>query len=156
MFSRIVIFRYLVGFLFLILSLTQHKYVLAEIEFLSISETAVIMYDAPSLKSEKLYIASQYLPIEAVVNVAGWTKVRDSSGGLAWVERSTLSGKRYIIVTKPLADVYQNPDSNSALIFQAQENVVMEWLGTENTGWVNVRHRDGQVGYIKIDQVWGL
>jgi hypothetical protein len=23
------------------------------------------------------------------------------------------------------------------------------------TGWVKVRHSDGQVGYVKVNQVWG-
>jgi uncharacterized protein YgiM (DUF1202 family) len=31
----------------------------------------------------------------------------------------------------------------------------LEWLETSVNGWVKVRHRDGQTGYVKITQVWG-
>lgn len=129
--------------------------VAAEAEFLSIAESAVTMYDAPSLNAEKLYVASMHLPLEVVVKVEGWVKVRDSSGALAWVERKFLSEKRYVIVTAPLASIYQSADTRSPLLFQAQRNVVMEWLNTDATGWVKVRYRDGRIGFIQSEQVWG-
>lgn len=131
------------------------SYAAAEMEFFSIAENAAVMYDAPSLRADKLYVASLYLPVEIVVNVDGWAKVRDSSGSLAWVEKKALSQQRYVIVTVPLADIYQAADMSSELVFQAEENIVMEWLDSDVTGWVKVRHLDGQMGYVKVNQVWG-
>ena len=66
----------------LVIVLSFSSYANAEIEYYSIAENAVVMYDAPSLKADKLFVASRYLPVEAVVNVEGWVKVRDSSGSL--------------------------------------------------------------------------
>jgi len=140
----------------LVVTLLNPERAAAKIEFLSIAKAAVVMYDAPSLKAEKLYVAGRYLPVEAVVNVEGWIKVRDSSGGLAWVRKDGLSRKRYVIVTKPTVDVYQRTSVSSSLVFQASENVVLEWIRATGTGWVMVRHQDGLTGYIRIDQVWGL
>lgn len=131
------------------------SYAAAEMEFFSIAENAAVMYDAPSLRADKLYVASLYLPVEIVVNVDGWAKVRDSSGSLAWVEKKALSQQRYVIVTVPLADIYQAADMSSELVFQAEENIVMEWLDSDVMGWVKVRHLDGQMGYVKVNQVWG-
>ena len=113
------------------------------------------MYDAPSLKADKLYVASRNLPVEAVVKVEGWVKVRDSGGSLAWVEEKALSQKRYVIVTAPQAEAYQAVNTSSVLVFQAQQNVVMEQLEPAVNGWVKVRHRDGQIGYVRTQQVWG-
>lgn len=127
----------------------------AALEFFSIKDNAVIMYDAPSLKADKLYVASRNLPVEAVVKVEGWVKVRDSGGTLAWVEEKELSDKRYVIVTAPQAEAYQAANVNSPLVFQAQQNVVMELLEVGANGWVKVRHRDGQIGYTRTTQVWG-
>ncbi|MEO7560906.1 MAG: SH3 domain-containing protein [Nitrosospira sp.] len=128
---------------------------IAAFEFFSIADNATIMYDAPSLKADKLYVASRHLPVEAVVKVEGWVKVRDSGGGLAWVEEKALSEKRYVIVTAPQAEVYQAANASSVLVFQVQQNVVMEQLEPAVTGWVKVRHRDGQIGYVRTQQVWG-
>jgi SH3-like domain-containing protein len=136
-----------------VLSCPAHA--IAAFEFFSIADNATIMYDAPSLKADKLYVASRHLPVEAVVKVEGWVKVRDSGGSLAWVEDKALSEKRYVIVVAPQAEVYQAANANSGLIFQAQQNVVMEQLEPAANGWVKVRHRDGKIGYIRTQQVWG-
>lgn len=127
----------------------------AAFEFFSITDNAVIMYDAPSLKADKLYVASRHLPVEAIVKVEGWVKVRDSGGTLAWVEEKALSEKRYVIVTAPQAEAYQAANAGSTLVFRAQQNVVMEQLEPAVDGWVKVRHRDGQTGYVRTQQVWG-
>ena len=142
--------------LVLLLLLALNSRTFAGIEFLSIADQAAVMYNAPSVKAEKLYVASRYLPVEAVVNVEGWVKVLDSTGRLAWVEKKVLSNKRYVIVTVPQADVYQAASINSDLVFQAQESVVLEWLDMNNEGWVRIRHRDGQIGYVRVSQVWGI
>lgn len=132
-----------------------HGHALAAMEFFSIADSATIMYDAPSLKAGKVFVASRYLPVEVIVKVEGWVKVRDSGGGLAWVEEKALSSMRYVIVTATQAGAYQSTDTGSTLIFEALQNVVMEWLEPAMNGWVKVRHRDGQVGYVRTHQVWG-
>lgn len=139
----------------LVLLLGPHGQAIAALEYLSMADNAVIMYNAPSLKADKLFVASRHLPVEAIVKVEGWVKVRDSSGSLAWVEQKAVSDKRFVIVIELQADVYQEADANSTLVFQAQKNVILEWLESSINGWIKVRHRDGQSGYVKITQVWG-
>ena len=155
MFLSVVAKRHLMMLLLLIVLSMYYGRATAGIEFLSIADDAVIMYDAPSLKAEKLFVVSRHLPVEAVVNTAYWVKVLDHSGSMAWVEKKALSQQRYVIVTVPLADIYQDANKNASLVFQAQEQVVLEWIETTDTGWVKVRHRDGQTGYISVTQVWG-
>ncbi len=140
--------------LFVLMSLSGAA--VAAMDFFSLSGNAVVMYDAPSKQATKLYVASLHLPVEAVVDVDGWVKVRDHSGGLAWVEKSVLSSKRYVIVTVELADVYQSAALNANVVYQLEKNVVIELLGITEAGWAKVRHRDGQTGYIKVNQVWGV
>ena len=139
----------------LLMLLVFPVHAVAALEFFSINDNGVIMYDAPSLKAAKLYVASRDLPVEAVVKVEGWVKVRDSEGTLAWVEERGLSDKRHVIVTAPVAEVYEAPHPNSALLFQVQQGVIMEWLEPAGAGWVGVRHPDGQNGYVRTTQVWG-
>ena len=146
-------YRARAALLVLLLSLNTHAG--AALEYLSLADNAVIMYNAPSIKADKLYVASRYLPVEAVVRVEGWIKVRDSSGTLSWVEQKAISGKRFVVVIEQQAQVYQAADINSTLLFWAQKDVVFEWLENSSSGWVKVRHRDGQSGYVKTTQIWG-
>jgi SH3-like domain-containing protein len=125
-------------------------------EFRSIAETGTVLYDAPSLKSKKLFVATRLYPVEIVVNIDNWVKVRDQAGDLAWVEKKALSERRTVIVTAQLADVRQAASEQSSLVFQAQQGVALEVAELSTSGWVKVRHVDGQTGYMRIGDVWGL
>lgn len=123
-------------------------------DYRSVAEIAVVLYDAPSAKSKKLYVVSQGYPFEIVVVVEGWSKVRDASGDLTWIESKHLADKRTVLVKAPLAQVREAADDNSPVVFQAQQNVLLDLLDVAG-GWLRVRHRDGQAGFIRITQVWG-
>ena len=125
-------------------------------EFRSIGENATPMYDAPSVKANKLFVASRFYPVEVIVQVDNWTKVRDVAGDLAWVEKKTLSDARTVVVTAPLAEVRLKPDDGAPLVFQARRGVALEIVELGVGPWVKVRHSDGQTGFVRANQVWGL
>jgi len=125
-------------------------------DFRSIADSAAVLYDAPSAKARKLYILGRNYPVEVVVSVEGWTKIRDAGGELAWVENKNLSEHRSVMVKAGLADVRQAADDKSPLVFQAEQNVLLDLVDLTGTGWARVTHRDGQSGYIKLNLVWGV
>jgi len=124
-------------------------------DYVSVADNAVILYDAPSLKAKKIFLVNRYLPLEQVVNLNSWVKVRDMSGTLAWIEKKTLSTQRYVVVTVALAPIQQQPDERSTVLVQATQQVALEWLGNTGTGWVKVRQLKGVTGYIRTSKVWG-
>jgi SH3-like domain-containing protein len=124
-------------------------------DFKSVANNAAILFDAPSAKAKKLYIVSRGYPLEITVQLEGWTKVRDANGTFSWIETRELAERRTVIVKPPIAPVRQNADDAAALVFEAQQNVVLEVVGAEPAGWLQVRHEDGTTGYIKAAQVWG-
>ena len=117
---------------------------------------AAPLYDAPSAKSKPLFVALAGTPVEIVVSLEGWSKVRDSRGDLAWIERKQLAEKRNVIVRLDRAQVRAAAEDKAALVFEAERDVVLELLEAIPGGWVRVRHRDGQSGFLKATQVWGL
>jgi SH3-like domain-containing protein len=123
-------------------------------DFISVAEPA-ILYDANSLKARKLFVATRYLPLEQVVVLDNWVKVRDNAGRLFWIEKRQVSSKRYVMVTVPSADVRRSPDERAELVFKAKQQLGLEWLGNSGNGWVKVRHADGSMGYLKASDVWG-
>ncbi len=125
-------------------------------DFRSLSEPAV-MYDAPSQKAKPLFVIARYTPVEVVVALEGWIKVRDAGGGMAWIEKRLLNDQRTLQVTAPRAQVRTAPEPNAALVFEAEKDVVLELVEPlPLAGWAKVRHRDGQTGYVRVTQVWGL
>jgi SH3-like domain-containing protein len=123
-------------------------------EFKSVSESAAILYDAPSAKAKKLFVVGQGYPFEVVVVVEGWSKVRDAAGELTWIESRLLAERRTVLVKAPLAQVREAADDGAPVVFQAQQNVLLDLLEVAG-GWLRVRHRDGQAGYVRATQVWG-
>jgi SH3-like domain-containing protein len=127
------------------------------------TEAPTLLYDAPSTKSRPLFVYGRDVPMEVLVSVEGWTKVRDVGGAIGWIASKGLSDKRMLQVRVPVAEIRANPDDTAAIVFRAEQNVLVELAepansaaNTASPGWVKVRHRDGQVGFVRVPQVYGL
>ena len=128
----------------------------AAVEFRSLGAAPAVLYDAPSAKADRLFVASRYYPFEILVKLDQWTKVRDVNGEVAWVENKALGDRQTVMVTVPLADVRAAPNAQAPLVFEAYKQVLLEVQEAPADGWVKVRHRDGQQGYIRITHVFGI
>ena len=124
---------------------------------------ATVLYDAPSAKAKPLFVLGRDVPLEVIVPVEAWIKVRDVGGTIGWVEKRALADRHTLVVRAPVADIRANPDENAAVVFRAEQNVLLELAEpassaatTAMPGWVGVKHRDGQTGYVRISQVFGL
>jgi hypothetical protein len=47
-------------------------------------------------------------------------------------------------------------DEAAALVFSADKSVLLEMAEPLAAGWLKVKHRDGQAGYVKVSDVWGI
>jgi len=124
-------------------------------EFRTAAEAAVVLYDAPSVKSRKLYIVNRGYPLEVVVQVEGWVKVRDAAGTLSWAEAKALDASRSAMVKTATAAVRQKPVEDAPVVFEAQRDVLLEVMEQAPGGWLHVKHRDGMAGYVRAADVWG-
>lgn len=127
----------------------------SSIEFKSVGADAAVAHDAPGIKGRKVFVVPRGMPVETILTYGDWTKVRDSAGDLYWLETKLLSPKRMLIVKVANAKVHAGPDDASALAFSADKGVLLELAEPASSGWLKVRHRDGQSGYVKAAEVWG-
>ena len=125
-------------------------------DFKSVGAAPVILYDTPSTKGARMYIAPRGMPLQVVSSYAEWVKVRDANGDLAWTEAKGLSPRRNLVVRTPGAKVFAGPDEASEVLMTADKGVVLELLDPTAITWVRVRHRDGIDGYVRSTDVWGL
>lgn len=128
----------------------------AAADFRSVAEGGTVLYDAPSRAAKSVYVLSRFYPVEVIVNLDAWVKVRDHAGALNWVERKALSEKRMVLVTAPSATVRARAGESAPAVFQAQQNVALELVELAPGGWVRVRHADGAAGFLRAAEVWGL
>jgi len=126
------------------------------IDYRSVSVPAAILFDAPSLQAKKLYLIKAQTPVEVVVRLDGWFKVRDAEGTLAWLESRNVAEKRTLVVTAPKAEIHQADKPESPVLAELDKWVAVDFVEAASPGWAKVHHRDGAVGYIRTTQVWGL
>ena len=126
------------------------------IDYRSVSVPAAILYDAPSQAGKKLYLIKAQTPVEVVVRLDGWLKVRDAEGTLAWIEARNLADKRTLVVTAAKAEIRQADKPESPVLAELDKWVAVEFVELASPGWAKVRHRDGAMGFIRSTQVWGL
>jgi len=125
------------------------------LDYRSVSEAAVL-YDAPSQKAKPLFVIAPATPVEVIVSLDVWVKVRDMQGDLAWIERRHLADQHTLQVRAGGAQIRVEPNDNARLAFEAEADVVLDLLEPAPVGWAKVRHRDGLQGFVKSAQIWGL
>lgn len=125
------------------------------LEFKSVGATPAILYDAPSQKGRKVFVAPRGMPVEIVLTYGEWTKVRDVSGDLSWVQSIQLQSNRMAVVKVANAKVRAIADDAGVPVFSADKGVLLELVEPIAGGWLKVRHRDGQGGFVKASEVWG-
>ncbi|MGB4812250.1 MAG: SH3 domain-containing protein [Methylophilaceae bacterium] len=126
------------------------------LDFRSVSVTKATLYDAPSATAKKVLLLSQSYPVEVVVNLGDWLKVRDAQGSLNWIEAKQLSNKPTVLIKQNQAEIRQSADVTSKVIATVDKDVVLAVVeGKLANGWVKVKHRDDVTGFLPISSVWG-
>ncbi|MFZ6798918.1 SH3 domain-containing protein [Undibacterium sp. Di24W] len=126
------------------------------LEFRAVGATPIIMYDAPSARGMKVYVAPAGMPVEVILTSGAWCRVRDAQGDLSWVEAKDLVARRNLVVRVATARVRVSAEESASMVFSADKNVLLEMVEPASGLWVKVKHRDGQTGYVRTTDVWGL
>ena len=124
-------------------------------EFRSTTEAATVWYDAPSDKSKRLFVVNRGYPVEVLVALEGWTKVRDAGGSIGWVEARSLGTRRTLVVKSPVAEVRSAPAEGAPVAYRVGQSVLLEWMETLPGGWTRVRHAEAGIGFVRSAEVFG-
>lgn len=126
-------------------------------QYQSIGSAPAIFYDAPTLRGNKTFVAPRGMPVEVIVAQGDWVRVRDSTGGFAWVEKKALTDKRTVVAIgrSGSVNVRAGADESSPVVFRVRPGVLLDVVAAPASGWVLVRYQDGQSGYVKVSDVWG-
>jgi SH3-like domain-containing protein len=143
--------RILAGALLMLLASASQAF-----DFKTVGPHPVILFDQPTQKGSKLFVAPRGMPVEVVLTQGDWAKVRDVHGDLAWTMAAGLSARRNLIVRTANAKLRATADESAAAVISLDKGVLLELVDPQATNWVKVRHRDGVAGFIKATDVWGI
>ena len=124
-------------------------------EFKSVGANPAILYNAPSERGRKGFIAPRGMSVEIILTQNSWTKVRDVAGDLSWIDTSALAAKRNVIASSGNLKLHTTAEENAAVVATIDKGVLLELLAPPAAGWVKLKHKDGATGFAKSAEVWG-
>jgi len=124
-------------------------------DFSSVASRYAIMYDAPTKKGRKLHIAFAGMPVEVLFSNGDWVRVRDATGDLSWMSSDALHPRRTLVVEVDEAMIRSSESESAPVVFTAAKWVLLDLAEPIRSGWIKVRHRDGETGFVKASDVWG-
>jgi SH3-like domain-containing protein len=125
-------------------------------DYRSVGTAGAVLYDGPSAKARRLWVAPRGMPIELLAAPdPAWIKARDVGGDVFWLARADVS-EAPALVAATAAAVRQSPSESAPVEFRVERGVLLEPLDpTPAAGWFRVRHRDGGAGWVRAAEVWG-
>ncbi len=81
--------------------------------FRAVEESGAVLYDAPSREATPVYVLSRDYPLEVLVELDAWAKVRDAAGAISWIEKRQLGERRTVVVTATSADAHLRPEDDA-------------------------------------------
>lgn len=124
--------------------------------FRSVAQAETVLFDAPSDKARKIYIAPAGMPVEVISVLRDWVKFRDVQGDLSWVNRDLLTDRRMVITRAP-ETLRREPRAEAEPLVDVAADVLLELVDDKPTGeFARVRDAGGEIGFLPVASVWGL
>jgi SH3-like domain-containing protein len=96
------------------------------------------------------------LPLEITAEFYNWRQVRDPDGTEGWMHGSMLSGTRTLIISQPVAVLYETPSVESNPIARLESGVIAEVDEcVAESGWCRVQVGTAN-GWISASNSWGV
>ena len=127
-------------------------------DFMSVNTDQAFLHEAPSGSTKKVFIVTKGYPLEVIVSLKEWKKVKDHEGLINWIKTSDLSSKKTVLNLKDNNSIYLEPSSESPMLAKVNKNVTLELLDEKKIDdWVKVYSKVGDIeGFIKATDLWGI
>ena len=127
-------------------------------DFISVKTKQAILFEGPSNTTEKMFIVTEGYPLEVVVSLKDWKKVKDHNGKISWIEAKNTQKERTVLILKDRAVIFNQANNKSHKLANVDKFVVLKLNSYMLIGnWAQVKTQiEGLVGFISSNEVWGL
>ena len=131
---------------------------ISDAEFMSVSAKQSAMHEAPSDSTKKIFIATEGYPVDVLVSLKEWKKIKDHEGKVSWIKAEDLSKKRTVLANSDEIFFYQQPSISSNILAKVSKNVVLDLLDDSvPQGWIKVYSKAANLeGYVESTSFWGV
>jgi len=130
----------------------------AQADFISVKAKQAVLFEGPSKTTEKMYIVTEGYPLEVLVSLKDWKKVKDHNGKISWIESRHTHKERTVLITKDDAVIFNQANEKSHKLANVEKFVVLKLNSPILVGnWAQVKTQiEGLIGFINARKVWGL
>ncbi|MBN1865767.1 hypothetical protein JW916_00605 [Candidatus Sumerlaeota bacterium] len=136
---------------------------LADNAFISVdSKKPVNIRSGPGASDTILFTLQDTYPLAVLDKKGKRVKVVDFEGDAGWVHENLLSTKSYVIVRLKSINLRETPGLDASgkptgrVLFTAPRGVVFQVVESDpKTGWLHLRHADGDDAWCSPKVVWG-
>ena len=127
-------------------------------DFISVKVKQAVLFEGPSKTTEKMYIVTEGYPLEVLVSLKDWKKVKDHNGKISWIESKNIHNERTVLTTKDDAVIFNQANEMSHKLANVDKFVVLKLNSPILIGnWAQVKTQiEGLIGFINSTEVWGL
>ena len=131
---------------------------LVQADFISVKEKQALLFEGPSKTTEKLFIVTEGYPLEVLVSLKDWKKVKDHNGKISWVESKNTHNERNVLIIKDDAVIFNQANEKSHKLANVEKFVVLKLNSPILVGnWAEVKTQiEGLIGFVNAREVWGL
>ena len=124
-------------------------------ERLAISVSVANIRSGPGQSYDVLWRAEKYTPIDVLERdqSGDWCYFQDYEGTKAWIHKNLLRDIDAVITKTGLCNIRSGPGKDHDLRFQAEKGVPFKVMQRKGD-WIQIKHADGDTGWIYEDLVW--
>jgi SH3-like domain-containing protein len=101
----------------------------------------------------KWVLRRRYLPLLVIAEFETWRRVRDWEGATGWVHQATLTGRRWMMVTKRRRVLRRRPAADAPAVAYLEPKVIGRLLACRRR-WCRVQVK-GHRGWLPRKEFWG-
>ena len=127
-------------------------------DFISVKAKQAVLFEGPSKTTEKMFIVTEGYPLEVLVSLKDWKKVKDHNGKISWIESKYTDNERTVLILKDDAVIFNQANDKSHKLANVDKFVVLKLNSPMLIGnWAQVKTQiEGLIGFINSKEVWGL
>jgi len=122
-------------------------------ERLAVSVPKANIRSGPGTNHEIIWQVYKYYPIEIIKKTVSWYLFVDFEGDRGWINKSLVRKIPTVITIKGICNVRSGPGTKYNIAFEVEKGVAFKVLKRKG-GWIQVRHADGDKGWIYKSLVW--
>ncbi len=122
-------------------------------ERLAVNASIANVRSGPGQQHEILWKVEQYHPLQVLKKSDHWIQFRDFEGDVGWIHDSLVADIPTVITRSDKCNIRSGPGTTFAIVLTVERGIPFKVLKHQGK-WLQVRHADGDQGWIHESLVW--